>query len=66
MSSANLLQNVVSRFRETSFNLLQNAEANRDKGFFNIVTLHVDNSSIAANRMILACNLLFLKVHVQN
>ena len=55
MTSFNLLQNKVTRFREMSSELLEYAKANRDEGIFNDVTLQVDNLSIGANRMVLAC-----------
>ena len=55
MSSPNFIQNAVTRRRETCSDLLQYARANRDEGTFNDVILQVDNLSIGANRMVLAC-----------
>ena len=56
MSSSTFVQNPVTRFRETSVNLLEYAKANRDEGVFNDVTLQFGNFSIGANRMVLACS----------
>ena len=50
-----LPQNVVTRCRETSSELLEYMKANRAEGISNDITLHVDDLSIGANRMVLSC-----------
>ena len=55
MSSPTLLGHAVTRSRERSLDLLKYATTNRSEGIFNDVTIQVNNLSIGANRMVLAC-----------
>ena len=51
----------ATRTRSESSNLLKYASDNRDEGFFNDFTVHVDGLSIPASRMVLACHSKFFE-----
>ena len=55
MSSSIMVHTDVTLFRETTVDLMDYAKAHRDEGIFNDITLQVDNLSIGANRLVLAC-----------
>jgi len=61
MSDNLFAEKSLTRKRVESSNVLKYASDNRDEGFFNDITVQIENLSIPASRMILACHSRFFE-----